>query len=703
MLRQLFLVLFFLLPVSAIAQAAETASLVADRILFGRTTELVAEGHVEVFWKGIRVTATRIRFDPTIDKLTIEGPIVLTDGTGNTIYATQAKIDTKLQDGIMQSARMIIQDRLRLDADELSREGQRYTRLSNVRASACDICATNPKPLWEIRAKKVVHDQVDKEIRFTNAQLRVLDFPIFYLPRLKIPDPSVERASGFLVPKIRTTTSLGLGFKLPYFVTFGNHTDFTLTPYLSAETRTLELQVRRALSYGTFQIDAAASNDTILSGETRAYLFGKGAFLMRGDYVMTVDLKLASDPGYLLDYGYSELDRLVNEIALTKTKRDLQFTASIRNIRTLRDSELPIKDTLPSSLINVAWDRRFRPGFLPGHIDLDLALDGFERRSTADMIGRDVLRAKADVSWGNSYVFSNGMVGEALLGGKALGYLIGQDSTYAQQSLLVVPYASASLRWPLTRKSNGGHSLLEPVVQVSWSDKLGADVPNEDSVLAEFDEGNLLAISRFPGDDANSTGFRIATGVNWSQDYAGGWTLAASAGRLFRVDLPSDFTDASGLQSKHSDWLFWARAGHDDGLAVSSRLLFDPNFAVTKASAAVDWNTTKLDLATQYDWVIADAGENRPDPLSEISFDSDWRITDSWTTSATMRFDPRDTDVRNASLGVKYQNECVTVDLSISRRFTASTSVDPTTDVNLRVALGGFGEKAGPTRRVCGR
>jgi len=703
MLRHLLLTLFLLLPISAFAQTAEPASLIADRILFGRTTDLVAEGHVEVFWNGIRLTATRIRFDPKIDRLTIEGPIVMTDGTGNTVYASQAEIDTKLQDGIMLAARMIIQDRLRLDADKLSREGQRYTRLSNVRASACDICATNPKPLWEIRAKEVVHDQVDQQVRFTGAQLRVLDFPIFYLPRLRVPDPSVERASGFLVPKIRTTTNLGVGVKVPYFLTFGTHTDFTLTPYLSPETRTLEVQMRRALSYGTFQLDAAASSDTIQSGETRAYLFGQGAFLMRGDYVMTVDLKLASDPGYLLDYGYSELDRLINEVAVSKTQRDLQFSASVRNIRTLRDSELPIKDTLPSNLINVAWDRRFRPDALPGHIDLLLALDGFERRDDADMLGRDVLRTKAEVSWGNSYVFANGVVGESLVGGKALGYLIGQDSTYDQQSLRFIPYASASLRWPLTRQNAAGGSLIEPVLQMSWSDISGPDVPNEDSTLSEFDEGNLLALSRFPGDDAAETGLRLATGVNWTQDYQSGWALSASAGRLFRIDLPSDFTSASGLKDKHSDWLFSVRAGNDDGLAVSSRFLVNPNLSVTKASATIDWTTTRVDLSTQYDWVIADPAENRPDPLSEISFDSDWRITEAWTASANMRFDPRDNDVRNASLGVMYQNECITVDLSLSRRFTSSTSVDPTTDVNLRVALGGFGEKAGPTKRVCGR
>ena len=701
--RVLLSVLLLILPLAAQAQTSEPATLVADRILFGRTTDLVAEGNVEVFWNGIRLKATRIRFDPRVDKLTIEGPIEMDDGTGNVIFAEQAEIDTKLQDGIMRAAKLIIQDRLTITADTLERQGQRYTTLRRVAASACEVCEKNPVPLWEVRAESVVHDQVAQQVRFRNAQLRMFDFPIFWLPTLKIPDPSVERANGFLVPRLRTTTSLGVGLKLPYFVTFGQHADFTITPYLSPNTRTMELQFRRATPTGSYQFDAAVSSDDIRPGDLRAYLFGKGAFRLPGDFIATADIQLTSDEGYLLDYDYSSLDRLTNEVAVTKTTANSFFTASVRNIRTLRDSELPIKDTLPSSLINVSWERRFRPDMLPGTFDVNLALDGFERVSNADMLGRDVLRAKSEVIWSARRVFDLGLVADAKLGAKGLFYLIGEDTTYDNQIINVAPAATVSLRWPLMKRTAGGTSLIEPVLQVGWSDVYGKTVPNEDSTVAEFDEGNLLALSRFPGDDRTETGVRTAIGINWAHDFASGWTFGASAGRLFRFEAQSDFTDASGLEDIHSDWLFSVRATNPDGLSFNSRFLVAPNTTITKATASLDWSNRRFDLSAGYNWAIADLGENRPDPLSEVTFDGDWYVSEGWTASAEFRYDPRESDVRNATLGVTYQNECITVDFGVSRRFTASTSVDPTTDVNLRVALGGFGEKAGPARRVCGR
>ncbi len=56
-------------------------------------------------------------------------------------------------------------------------------------------------------------------------------------------------------------------------------------------------------------------------------------------------------------------------------------------------------------------------------------------------------------------------------------------------------------------------------------------------------------------------------------------------------------------------------------------------------------------------------------------------------------------------MGVEFRNECVAVDLSLSRRFTSSTSVTPTTDFALSVELIGFGsgQKAGPSGQCRGR
>ena len=57
--------------------------------------------------------------------------------------------------------------------------------------------------------------------------VKVFDLPIFYLPKLSHPDPSVKRRSGFLVPSISDSKNLGYGVSIPYFFDLGKDKNFT--------------------------------------------------------------------------------------------------------------------------------------------------------------------------------------------------------------------------------------------------------------------------------------------------------------------------------------------------------------------------------------------------------------------------------------------------------------------------------------------
>jgi LPS-assembly protein len=93
--------------------------------------------------------------------------------------------------------------------------------------------------------------------------------------------------------------------------------------------------------------------------------------------------------------------------------------------------------------------------------------------------------------------------------------------------------------------------------------------------------------------------------------------------------------------------------------------------------------------------------ENRPDPIREITFDARYRASDYVTAKLSGSYDFAASRGTLAALGVEFRTDCVAVDLSLSRRFTSSTSVTPTTDFGLSVELIGFGGSGapGPARR----
>ena len=161
------------------------ATLLADQLFINADTTLTAQGAVEVFYNDARLTASKLTYDRTTDRLAIEGPITLTDGTGTVILASAADLSSDLRDGILQSARLVLNDQLQLASVQLARVEGRYTQLDKVIASSCQVCPSNPVPLWEIRARRVIHDQQEHQLYFDSAQFRVAGLPIFYIPRLR--------------------------------------------------------------------------------------------------------------------------------------------------------------------------------------------------------------------------------------------------------------------------------------------------------------------------------------------------------------------------------------------------------------------------------------------------------------------------------------------------------------------------------------
>ncbi|MGL5010773.1 MAG: LPS-assembly protein LptD, partial [Paracoccaceae bacterium] len=346
----------FLLTLPAAAQ--DRAALIADSVSIAGDNQLIAEGGVEVFYRGVRLRAARIVYDRSTDRLVITGPIVLEDGGETIVFADQADLRGDLTEGILRSARVVLNQQLQLASSEVQRIGGRYTQLGQTVASSCKICAGDPTPLWEIRASRVVHDQLERQLYFDNAQLRLGGVPIFYLPRLRMPDPTLDRANGFLFPTARATSQLGYGLKLPYFLTLGPRRDVTLTPYFTTKgARTVELRYREAFRTGNITVEGAISFDDVLPGKRRGYLLATGAFTLPRNFLLSFSGQVVSDPAYLLDYGISEEDRLDSRIEVTRTRRNENISARIISFNSIREGD--INANLPSLITDLTFHRRF--------------------------------------------------------------------------------------------------------------------------------------------------------------------------------------------------------------------------------------------------------------------------------------------------------------------------------------------------------
>ena len=85
-------------------------------------------------------------------------------------------------------------------------------------------------PPWSIKAKKITHDKIKKELIYDNAILNIYDVPVFYFPKFFHPDPTIKRRSGFLQPRLNNSNILGTSLNVPYFHVISNDKDITFKP-----------------------------------------------------------------------------------------------------------------------------------------------------------------------------------------------------------------------------------------------------------------------------------------------------------------------------------------------------------------------------------------------------------------------------------------------------------------------------------------
>jgi LPS-assembly protein len=363
----------------AVAQGAP-ATLIADDISFDQgSAAITARGGVEIFFEGARLRAQSITYSRRGDQITVEGPLTLIDPSGDAIIVADfADLSADLRNGVLQSARLVLDRQLQIAATQIDRVDGRYSQAYQAVASSCEVCFDNPTPLWEIRARRIIHDEVEQQLYFESAQFRVMGVPVLWLPQMRMPDPTLERATGFLAPSVRATDTTGTQFRVPYFIMLGDHRDLTVTPWIGlGDSQTIELRYRQAFRTGRIEATGSLTWDDLTDDDIRGHIFADGAFDIGRGIDLTFQIEGVTDDGYLTTYSFPDPDLLESNIRIGRTERDMFFDAGISNFVSLRDGD--DNETLPTRVAEGRFVHRFEPGALGGVAELRFDALGYVR------------------------------------------------------------------------------------------------------------------------------------------------------------------------------------------------------------------------------------------------------------------------------------------------------------------------------------
>ena len=200
----------------------------------------------------------------------------------------------------------------------------------------------------------MTHDKIKKTIYYDNAVIKVYDFPIFYVPKLSHPDPTVDRRSGFLPPVFTDGKNLGPSIQLPYFWALDTDKDFTFTNRLFASEHPLFLgEYRQALAGANLILDFGYTGGYKKGTETKkegdkSHLFSKFVknFKGKGNSENNLELsvqntshdkymKLYKIKSNLVDY---EEDTLENSLNYTHENENLFLGFQASAFETLKEN-----------------------------------------------------------------------------------------------------------------------------------------------------------------------------------------------------------------------------------------------------------------------------------------------------------------------------------------------------------------------------
>jgi LPS-assembly protein len=239
------------LPPGAVYLNAERGGRAADGTI-------IAAGDIEralLRIDGRTLRARSLSYDPATGRGTAEGQVEVIDTDGAVVYASRVELDGGLQAGVAVDFATRLANGAGLMAATAVRRSETRNELNYARFTPCPLCVGEDEvaaPVISVSAEQVVQDEALRAIVYRNAVFRVKDVPVFWLPVFAHPDPTVERASGFLTPSVNYDRGgRGLSVETPYVFVVSPSEDWLVSPQINSQVAPLlNLQWRRRFADG---------------------------------------------------------------------------------------------------------------------------------------------------------------------------------------------------------------------------------------------------------------------------------------------------------------------------------------------------------------------------------------------------------------------------------------------------------------------
>ncbi|MGD9980059.1 MAG: LPS-assembly protein LptD [Hyphomonadaceae bacterium] len=701
------------------AEQNENVLLEADEVINDEQAQTItAVGDVQVRYQGRTLRADRLVYNLETGDIRAIGDVQIALEDGSVTYAEEVEADEEMNVGAARELRARIGDGGTLAARAAVRTGEGESELRNVIYTSCPICTTGDRPpTWSLRARRAVQDRETRTISYRGAVLEVVGVPVLYLPFIAHPDPSIERASGFLPPNIGRNRRLGTFYEQPYYWAISPSQDLTASLRLHGNVNPLAgLQYRKRFWSGELQLETTFTQEELFNTDgdrlgderLRYSVLGYGAFNVNDYWDWGFGVEHIYDDDYLYRYeleGAGERRgpyigstvRLINQLYAIGQSPGSYSSIAFVGFQGLRESDT--SELLPFLLPFAEFDRVYNEPVFDGQLRLqaNTALLAREDDGLGPFLGNNG-RASIGATWRRDMVLGPGVVFSPFA--QARGDIFHVETAPDQYETFGrgLGLAGAEISWPFMRPGENIDLIIEPVVMGAWASDDTDDprIVNEDSLAFELDDSNLFRPNAAPNYDLWEPGGRVAAGLRATARARTGESATVMFGRRWREEQAVGFTDQNNLGGEASDWVASGQIDLGSGFGAETRLrLDDESLKLQRVDLGVRGRVGRFSAVARYFNIDESIAIDPADPNEELTAYIGVELARGWRAQFGLTRD-LDSDINlRQDISAIYEDDCTFLEIAYSRTETTRGDIGPDEGVQIRIGLRSLGVLGG--------
>ena len=558
---------------------------------------------------------------------------------------------------------------------------------------------TDKCPPWKIRANKVHHDKLKKQINYKNAWLELYDFPVFYFPKFFHPDPSVKRQSGLLSPAVGDHSTLGDSIYVPYFFVISDDKDITIKPRLfNNNTFVLQNEYRQITENSITLIDTSITkgHDSSVydSDDTRTHFFANSKIDLKlktfTNSNLEINFEKSSNDSYLKLFEFIQSPLLIGKdnstlesiIKLDLEHKNYDLTASFEAYETLSGYN---SDRFQYVLPNYSFSKNFEILNINGSFNFD---------SQGNNTLNETNKMTSVVSNGLNYTtfdyFNlNGIKSNFEVFVKNSNTLGKKSSKYknSPQSELMSIF-KYDFEFPLRKSNKEMVSNLIPKISFRASPQ---DMKNHSTTDRRINNDNIFSINRLSIGDGVESGESVTLGVDFTRE------KIDVKKEITEIEEYFDFKLATVLRFKEEKDIPVNSTINKKNSNIFGQVNFKPNeiislkydFSLTNDINRFEYNSLGAkfnykNFSTEFNYleesgIIGEA--NAVDNITEVNFNDYNSIIFKTRRNRNLNL------TEYYDLVYEYKNDCLIADIKYRKDYYNSADIKPKEELFFSITI----------------